>query len=425
MDAVAVLDEIAAANPASRHPVHDLVELLQRAGQITAIPRLLQVALALRPGDAGLWAALGAALSEHGEAAAMVGAFRRATQLRPGEAAAWSNLGKALAAAGDDMAAEDAFARSARLAPADAQLRLNHAVARLRTGRLAEGWPLFRARHALAGRAPPPPGPELTNLAGVSSGETVVLVHDEGFGDTIQFIRFVPLLAAKGVRVVSAVPPPLQRLLVQNGMALAGAADQGAAWCRIPDLPAVFGTEAGTIPATLPYLAADPAAAAAWARRLPAGRRVGLVWAGGARAHDPAAAATDRVRSLRRERVTPLLAVPGITWVSLQHGQTAPVGVSDPMPEVQDFADTAAIIAGLDLVVSVDTAVAHLAAAMGRPVLLLDRFDNCWRWMRGRVDSPWYPGVLHIIRQSRPGDWDGVLQRAATLLREEANWPSG
>lgn len=423
--AVAVLDGIARANPAARHPVHDLVDLLHRFGRSADAAPALRAALALRPADVELTAALGAALSEHGEAADTVAAFRSVAAARPGDAAAWSNLGKALAAQGKGAEAEDAFAAALRLAPGNARLRLNHGVMRLRTGRLAEGWPLFRARHALPNRAPPPPGPELTGVA-AARGRTVLLLHDEGFGDTIQFIRYAPLLEAEGARVLVAVPPPLRRLLAGNGLPLAGASPRYDFWCRIPDLACVFGTAVETIPAALPYLVPDDALVSAWAGRLPPGpRRVGLVWAGAGRPHDPAAAATDRVRSIPEALLGPLLAVEGVRWISLQHGRAAQPGVFDPMRGVADFADTAAIIAGLDGVVSVDTAVAHLAGAMGKPVLLLDRFDNCWRWLGGRVDSPWYPGVLSILRQERPGDWPGVLLRAADHLRKDKTWLNG
>ena len=126
--------------------------------------------------------------------------------------------------------------------------------------------------------------------------------------------------------------------------------------------------------------------------------------------------ATDRLRSIPLTLLPPLLATPAIAWISLQHGRPAPPGVFDPMPTVTDFADTAAIIANLDTIVSVDTSIAHLAAAMGKQVLLLDRYDTCWRWLHARDDSPWYPRTLRIIRQQTPGDWPGVLQSAAESL---------
>ena len=141
------------------------------------------------------------------------------------------------------------------------------------------------------------------------------------------------------------------------------------------------------------------------------GPRIGLVWAGNPRSHSRSLAAVDRRRSLAPERLAPLAEVPGVRYLSLQKGgPPAPpdFALTDVMDEMQDFAATAALIANLELVISVDTAVAHLAAAMGKPVWLLDRFDACWRWFTGRRDSPWYSG-LRLYRQPRPGDWDSVL----------------
>jgi hypothetical protein len=152
------------------------------------------------------------------------------------------------------------------------------------------------------------------------------------------------------------------------------------------------------------------------------GLRVGLVWAGNPRPHLPGAAATDRRRSMPFERMAPLLEVPGVHFFSLQKtGAAAPPdrGLIDLMDEMKDFADTAALIANLDLVISVDTAVAHLAAAIGKPVWMLDRSDPCWRWLTDRRDSPWYP-TLRIYRQPRAGDWDAVMSACAADLRSLA-----
>ena len=174
-----------------------------------------------------------------------IDAFRRATALAPGDGHGWSNLGKALAAEGRFDEAWPAFANAARLAPRDGQLRLNHAVALLKAGLWAEGWPLFRARHGMPGRAPAPPGPELGTLEGVA-GRTILLVHEEGFGDTLQFIRYAPLLMERGATVLAWVPAPLVRLLgcVPGLQTTASRPARYDAWCRIPDLPFHFRTDA-------------------------------------------------------------------------------------------------------------------------------------------------------------------------------------
>jgi hypothetical protein len=185
-------------------------------------------------------------------------------------------------------------------------------------------------------------------------------------------------------------------------------------------LPVMFGTTLGTIPRTIPYLHADPARAAKWRDRLAtyAGPRIGLVWAGNPRLGTASLAATDRRRSLPENALQPLLGVSGATFVSLQVGDAVPPGVAtlDWTRELTDFAETAALIMALDLVISVDTAVAHLAGALGKPVWLLNRFDTDWRWMDAREDSPWYP-TMRLFRQTTPGDWAFVIEQLARALR--------
>ena len=265
-------------------------------------------------------------------------------------------------------------------------------------------------------------------------GRTVLLTHEEGFGDTLQFVRYAPLLAARGARVLLAVPRPLARLLAPLAPVVPadGPLPEHDFHCPFFSLPRAFGTTPETIPAVTSYLAADPTLAAAWAARLPPrdgarGLRVGLVWAGQARPWLAGFATLDRRRSASLADFAPLAGLAGVTFVSLQAGPPAAeaarpppeMTLFDPMAEVADFADTAAIVAGLDLVISVDTAVVHLAGALGKPVFLLDRYDNCWRWLSGRDDSPWYPR-LRIFRQERPGDWTGPMRRVAAGLREYA-----
>ncbi len=414
----AVLDGIARANPAAQHPALDMAELLRRHGR-DPLP-LLRTAVRLAPAHTLLLSAMATALVDAGTIAEAAEAFGRVTRLAPDNAGAWSNLGKVLAAQNRFAEAGRAFERAVGLPGATPQVRLNQAVATLKSGELALGWPQFHARHTLPGRPAPPEGPTLRSLAGVA-GKAVLLLHNEGFGDTLQFIRYAPMLTAAGAHVSVLAPPQLRRLLRDSGIdAVDGAVSAHDAWCHIPDLPGVFGTTLETIPAPLPYLHADPARVGHWAARLspirPGVRRVGLVWAGEARLHDAGAVWTDRMRSIAPDRIGPLLETPGVDWVSLQFGQAPPPGMHDIMTHVTDFADTAAIVASLDEVVSVDTAVAHLAAAMGKPVVLLDRYDNCWRWLSGRTDSPWYPGVLRIVRQAEPGDWDGVLRQVGSMF---------
>jgi hypothetical protein len=194
-------------------------------------------------------------------------------------------------------------------------------------------------------------------------------------------------------------------------------------------LPSRLGVSLDSIPAECPYLAPDPKAASAWADRLATlpGLKVGLVWAGDPQSLQPAAARVDPRRSLRLNQLAPLAAVAGVSFLSLQKGAPAEqaraglpgMTLHDWTSELTSFADTAALVQNLDLVISVDTAVAHLAAALGRPVWLLNRFDSCWRWLDGRDDSPWYP-TLRQFRQTRPGDWAEVISRVRAALTARA-----
>jgi hypothetical protein len=255
---------------------------------------------------------------------------------------------------------------------------------------------------------------------GVPVGEAGLLLHaEQGSGDTIQMARFVAQVAA-GSRVVLLVQPGLERLMARlSGVSCAVSRGEDLpafeAQFALMNLPGLLGTRVDTIPADVPYLSADPAETAHWRARLAGlpGLRVGLVWAGSP------AYRSDARRSIAPERLRVLADVPGVSFVSLQLGGRPAFPMQDWTGEIRDFCDTAALIAGLDLVISVDTAVAHLAGALGRPVWLLNRFDPCWRWLLGRDDSPWYP-TMRQFRQTAPGDWAGVLAAVRDALFEVA-----
>ncbi|WP_118183355.1 hypothetical protein [Paraburkholderia phosphatilytica] len=200
-------------------------------------------------------------------------------------------------------------------------------------------------------------------------------------------------------------------------------------WCLLTSLPLRFATTAETIPASVPYLHAPPALLEHWRTRLPDdGSKVGLGWASDPRPDQLDSHAIDRRRSLHASAFLPLLPIPGVTFVSLQKGDTTRPQIAelppalrpfDLMGEVRDFADTAAIINSLDLAIAADTSVAHLAGGLGRPVWILSRFDGRWRWLRDRDDSPWYP-TARLFRQTQPGHWDDVIQRIAQALQAAA-----
>jgi tetratricopeptide (TPR) repeat protein len=375
---------------------------------------------------------LGNVLADLGRFGAAIAQFRSVTTMAPEQPAGWANLGTMLKIEGRFDAALKAYDRAVALAPQNARIRLNRTVALLHAGRLRDAWPEFEWRLAVPehrgvgfDRLMPP----LSRIGDVS-GRTILVTHEDGFGDTIQFMRYVPLLARRGARVIAWLPKPLVRIVESlSGVAEVLSGDVPLPsfdfQCPFVSLPRVFNTSLATIPSEVPYVSVDRELARQWAARPPGdGVRVGLVWAGQVRPHLPGFDVLDGRRSTELATLAPLGAVSGLRLVSLQTGSAAdqarhpPPGLSlfDPMEAVTDFADTAAIIANLHVVVSVDTAVAHLAGAMGKPVLLLDRYDNCWRWLSGRTDSPWYPG-LRIFRQKRLGEWGPVVERIAAALR--------
>jgi hypothetical protein len=262
-------------------------------------------------------------------------------------------------------------------------------------------------------------------------GKTILLHSEQGLGDTLQFCRFANLVKAEGATVILQVETPLVRLLsTLEGADLVLAKGSGLpdfdVHASIMSLPRAFRTTLKTVPAQVPYLYAEPDKVAAWRQRLGSATRprVGLAWSGGA------APGRDDLgrRNIPLHMLAPL-ARAGVDFVSLQKGERAEAELADlvaagwdgpamfnPAPDLHDFSDTAALIENLDLVITVDTSIAHLAGALGKPVWILNRFDSCWRWMRGRTDSPWYP-TARLFRQKTFGDWAPVAQDVAEALR--------
>jgi tetratricopeptide (TPR) repeat protein len=384
-------------------------------------------AVARKPDYLAAHTNLGRALKDRGLLDDAVACYRRALDLKPDLPQAHYNLGNALKALGRSDAAIASYRRAIARDADYVDAHTNLSMALLAQGDMAAGWPEYewRWRGPLLGERRDFAQPQWRGEP--AAGRTLLIHAEQGFGDTLQFCRFVPLAAARGLRVVMEVQPALLRLLRDMPRADLVIA-RGAPLppfdlhCPMMSLPLALGTTVATIPSATAYLHADAAQAASWRTRLDAvahqGLRVGLVWAGKSYSHAPALAAVDRRRSLDPRLLAPVFDLPGAHFVSLQKdGPPPPAGTrpSDFMDEMRDFADTAALVANLDLVVAADTAVAHLAAALGRPVWLLSRFDSCWRWLEGRADSPWYP-TLRLYRQPRPGDWPAVIAAVAADL---------
>jgi Flp pilus assembly protein TadD len=389
-------------------------------------------AVALKPELFEAYSNLGIAYARQGDLDGAIGAFETALGLRGDLPEAHANLGHVLHQLGNVDGSIAAYRKAIAFKPDYAMAHFGLSVALLAKGEYEEGWREYEWRWLGCGTKPPEsPRPRWTGEDVV--GETVLVCGEQGLGDTLQFARYIPLLARRGARVVVAAAPPLVALFRRlDGAAAVCGPGEPLPWfdhfCPMMSLPLIFGTRVDNIPAAIPYLSADPDKAAAWRQRLAAalpGLRVGLVWAGSPRKEHPVARLVDRRRSMTLGHFAALADLPGVSFVSLQKGEPAmqtrspPPGfeLCDWTEDLEDFDDTAALIEALDLVISVDTAVAHLAGALGKPVWLLNRFDSCWRWLIERDDSPWYP-TLRQFRQRRPGDWDEVINRVGAALSE-------
>ena len=416
--------------PNHREALNNLGVLLSDLGRWTEAEAPLREAVRLAPDAPDAYRNLGAVLTHLRRAAEAEPVLRLAVRLAPDSPEAHFNLGAALHDLRRLGEADGAYREALRLRPDFADAHNNRAYSLLLAGRYAEGWREYewrwRTRHMSGGArgfaAPQWSGEPL-------DGKTLLIHAEQGLGDTLQFCRYAGLISGAG-RIILEAQPPLERLL----RSLSGAVEvvaRGAptpafdVHCPLMSLPLALGATLNAIPASVPYLRAEPIDVDRWRQRMAplATPRVGLVWAGNSHLGHPEFAAVDARRSVTLAAMAPLAAVRGVTFVSLQKGAPAAQGVappagmilSDHTADLEDFADTAALIESLDLVISVDTSVAHLAGAMGKPVWVLNRYDTCWRWLLNRSDSPWYPTV-RLFRQPAPGDWDSVMRAVATAL---------
>jgi Tfp pilus assembly protein PilF len=396
-----------------------------------AEPCLIE-ALRLEPGYAQAHNNLGNVLQAQGRLDEALACYRRALHFQPDYDQVHDHLGLVLQQQGRLAEAVAAFGLTLRRWPDFAQGHMNRALALLQMGDFARGWAEYEWRwkcpeHPLAACAQPVwDGSEL-------GGRTILLRAEQGLGDTIQFIRYAPLVARRGGRVIVTCPRPLVRLVATcPGVERAipdGTADlEFACHAALMSLPRIFGTALETIPADVPYLAAEPAIRARWGNAVGSsdGFKIGIAWQGNPD-HKK-----DRHRSFRLARFEPLTHIPGVRLFSLQKGPgtekleeiSGRFAVTDLGDQLDDFMDTAAVVQHLDLVITPDTSLAHLAGALGVPVWIALPFASDWRWLLDREETPWYP-TMRLFRQRRWGDWDDVFKRMAQELSMIAlpPWP--
>jgi FkbM family methyltransferase len=430
------------------------------------LAELQRQALAQDGRDPARWLEHGALLANLGRVDPAIEAFARAAALAPGLARAHANLAEALRRRDRLVEAEASGRRAVALDPLDPVAHYNLGVvlgdlgrrgeaivplraalalkadmgeahfelaeALLGLGRLREGWDAYEWRFRFGAGREVVPRIARPQWAGEPlAGRTILVYGEQGFGDTIQFARFAPLLARGGARVILACAPELAPLL----SSLAGIAEIHTDWSKIgafdfhgplASLPRGCATSLATIPREMPYLSVAPERLARWQARIaavarPSTFKVGLVWAG------RPTHGNDRNRSLPLAALAPLLDTRGVSFFSLQKGagedEAATLAAAGRLialgGEIKDFADSAAAASALDLVIAVDTAIVHLCGALGRPAWALLAHAADWRWLEGREDSPWYPSV-RLFRQPAFGQWEKLIARAASELAAAA-----
>lgn len=387
--------------------------------------------LAITPDDGRAWLVLGHACYKQDRLAEAGECYRQCVEIDPEAWEGWGALGMLGLT---EMRLEDSlscFDRALTLRPGHALLRYNRSLALLGMGRYSEGFGEYEARFASGVVAPVSGLMPTAQWSGSDiCGKKILVLAEQGLGDNLQFIRFASRLATLGAEVIVRTRAPLVRLfwsvpgvsqVVNETEALPGFDE----FVYVMSQPRGLGLTLEDVGAGMPYLFPPVDAVNAWEMHLSGltGLRVGLVWSGSRPRNLGASRYFCERRNLEIAQLLPVLEVAGCSFVSLQTGDAAHVlsglpghvSVLNCAANLKDFADTAALIANLDLVISVDTAVAHLAGGMGVPVWLLNRFDSDWRWLTGRDDSPWYPS-LRQFRQRQMGVWDEVVERVAFAL---------
>ncbi len=400
----------------------NLGEMYRQAGRIEEAISEAGCALALEPRYAPILNNLGVARYDRDEYDQAADCYRRAIELEPNSPQAYNNLGNALLALGRAAEALPLYRQAVALSPDYADAHSNLAMALLLTGDFEDGWREFEWRRRRSGRERA--YPRGTEWQGESlAGRSLLVLAEEGHGDSIHFMRYLPAVEARGGNLAVAVHAPLvgltRRLVPRAEVISLDALRLGFdVWCPLMSLPRVFGTTLASVPSEVPYLSVDPAVAERWRARLADSRglKVGLVWSGAdGYGHNVR-------RAIAAERLAPLFDGEGVSWFSLQVGPRArelarlPSGIVDLSPELTDFTETAGALLGLDLVISTDTAVPHLAGALARPVWVMLAFMPDWRWLLDRDTSPWYP-TMRLFRQAARGAWDDVVRRVGVELQ--------
>ena len=433
-EAVLAFQEALRLRPDFVEALNNLGGALAELGRLEEAADCLRRSRRLRPDDVEALKGLANVLRELGQVEESAALCREAVRLRPDDPGVHGSLGLALGELGQPREALACHEEALRLEPDRQETRRNRALVWLALGDYERGWPEYEWRWGgkeLPHRRFPRPAWDGSPL----DGRTILLHAEQGLGDTLQFIRYAPLIRDRGGRVVVACQRPLLRILascpgIEQLIAQGDPVPAFDVHAPLLSLPRLFGTTPGNVPANVPYLAADPDLAERWRRELEPlpGFKIGISWSGSASYR------RDRMRSIPLARFAPLAELPGVQLISLQKGpgrdQIRPVASRWPLTDLGArldeitgaFMDTAAAIANLDLVIACDSAIAHLAGALGAAVWVPMSSVPDWRWPPDREDTPWYP-TARIFRQAVRGDWDEVFRRIVEAVRPKLGRP--
>jgi Flp pilus assembly protein TadD len=428
-EAADICQRILSRDPNRHEALHLLGVLRLQAGQVDEAQKLVEKAIGCKPDAAEYHNSLGNIFVRRGLLPDAITAFSRAKDIRPNYTTALSNLGATFKKTGQYDPAIDAFRRAIAASPDFAQAHWNYGLLLLQQGDFEHGWREYEYRIEL-----PELGLGTRRFAEPRwdgqklDGKAILLHAEQGFGDAIQFSRYIPRVAEMGGRIILEVPAGLHRLFRDSFElvdTLISREEQHPAFdvhCPLMSLSLAFKTNLATIPRDVPYIVAAQERLSAWKQRLISGTRlkIGLAWAGNPKHLN------DRNRSMPLS----VLATVGdgfdVDFYSLQKGDASGEILSsktklvDWTRDLNDFAETAALIRNLDLVITIDSVVAHLAGALAVPVWLLLPTRSDWRWLLGRNDSPWYP-TMRLFRQKQPGVWDDpiheIRESLATMIQ--------
>jgi Tfp pilus assembly protein PilF len=422
--ALAGYQRVLGLNPDHAEALNNMGVAFHSQGKFEEAMGCLNRAVALKPGYADAHSNLGNAIKEQGRVDEAVPLYHRALELNPLHFDALNNLGNALRVQGKLSESVAAYERALQVKPDNPQLRMSRSLCWLQMGDFERGWPEYEWRLKCAEFAIPAFRQPLWDGSPLG-GRSILLYADHGLGDTLQFIRYAPMVKARQCRVIVACRRPLARILatcpgVDQVVVEGETLPDFEVYAPIMSLPRIFGTSLANIPAVIPYLTAEAALVEHWRPQLePRGRcNIGIAWQGNPQYRG------DRHRSFRLAQYEPLARLAGVQLFSLQRDfgvdQIGALNgrfvVADIGSRFADFMDTAAVMSNLDLVITSDSSLAHLAGALGVPIWVAIPVSADWRWLTDRDDNPWYP-TMRLFRQKTWGDWDEVFERMAGQLR--------